>query len=191
MERPLNIGRPYEDYHTFKLVLLGDSGVGKSNIVKRLLKEGFNEGSKSTIGIEFRSLVIRYNNENIKMQIWDTAGEEKYNSISSAYYRNASVAFIIYDISNSHSYNNIEYWYNKIKDIENISIYLIANKMDLLIEDSDDLDIPFMKYFKVSAKNNYGLNELLEEVSAELHRKIKQEEIEIINLVPKKKSCCF
>jgi len=119
--------------YLFKVVLIGDSGVGKSNLLSRFTRNEFNLESKSTIGVEFATRSIRCDGKTIKAQIWDTAGQERYRAITSAYYRGAVGALLVYDISKSVSYDNVERWLNELRDHadSNIVIMLVGNKSDL------------------------------------------------------------
>ena len=117
----------------FKIVLIGDSNVGKTNILSKYLQNEFNPDSKATVGVDFGSKTININNNVIKAQIWDTAGTEKYRSITNAYYKGAKGAFVVYDISRKASFNNIDKWLFDLKNNgdENINIIIIGNKIDL------------------------------------------------------------
>jgi len=117
----------------FKVVLIGDSGVGKSNLLSRFTRNQFNLESKSTIGVEFATRSIKVDNKTIKAQIWDTAGQERYRAITSAYYRGAVGALLVYDISKAVTYENVERWLNELRDHadSNIVIMLVGNKSDL------------------------------------------------------------
>ncbi|CAJ1353595.1 unnamed protein product [Effrenium voratum] len=100
-----------DDYdYLFKVVLIGDSGVGKSNLLSRFTRDEFNLESKSTIGVEFATKSITTNGKVIKAQIWDTAGQERYRAITSAYYRGAVGALLVYDISKRVTFENLERW---------------------------------------------------------------------------------
>ena len=118
----------------FKLILIGDSCVGKSNILLKYLKNQFNENSKTTIGVEFGTKNIIINNKRIKIQIWDTAGQERYLSITSAYYKGAKGALIVYDITRKNTFDNIDKWITdlKLNGDENICIIILGNKSDLI-----------------------------------------------------------
>ena len=120
------------DFH-YKIVLLGDSGVGKSNIFGRFTKNEFNMESKTTIGVEFATKNIEVKGKTVKTQIWDTAGQERYRSMASAYYRGASGALLIYDITRASSFDNLEKWVEELKNFasEDIVCLLIGNKSDL------------------------------------------------------------
>ena len=118
----------------FKLILIEDSCVGKSNILLKYLKNQFNENSKTTIGVEFGTKNIIINNKRIKIQIWDTAGQERYRSITSAYYKGAKGALIVYDITRKNTFDNIDKWITdlKLNGDKNICIIILGNKSDLI-----------------------------------------------------------
>ena len=116
----------------YKIVLIGDSCVGKSNILARYTGEDFMTESKSTIGVEFATRTVIQNKKIIKVQIWDTAGQERYRSITRGYYRGAKGIIIVYDITNRTSFNNVEKWYDEVHQFdENVCYMLIGNKSDL------------------------------------------------------------
>lgn len=117
----------------FKVVLIGDSGVGKSNLLSRFTRNEFNLESKSTIGVEFATRSIKVDGKVVKAQIWDTAGQERYRAITSAYYRGAVGALLVYDIAKHMTYENVERWLKELKDHadSNIVIMLVGNKCDL------------------------------------------------------------
>mmetsp|Transcript_24948 Transcript_24948/g.63273 ORF Transcript_24948/g.63273 Transcript_24948/m.63273 type:complete len:212 (+) Transcript_24948:68-703(+) len=123
-----------DDYdYLFKVVLIGDSGVGKSNLLSRFTRDEFNLESKSTIGVEFATKSITTDGKVIKAQIWDTAGQERYRAITSAYYRGAVGALLVYDISKRVTFENLERWLQELRDHAdaNIVIMLVGNKGDL------------------------------------------------------------
>ncbi|KAK9239978.1 ras family-domain-containing protein [Lipomyces kononenkoae] len=119
--------------YLFKVVLIGDSGVGKSNLLSRFTRDEFNLESKSTIGVEFATRSISVDGKTIKAQIWDTAGQERYRAITSAYYRGAVGALLVYDISKNGTYENVNRWLKELRDHadSNIVIMLVGNKSDL------------------------------------------------------------
>eukprot|EP00762_Andalucia_godoyi_P002200 ANDGO_07603.mRNA.1 Ras-related protein rab-11.1 len=123
-----------EDYdYLFKIVLIGDSGVGKSNLLSRFTRNEFNLESKSTIGVEFATRSITVDSKTIKAQIWDTAGQERYRAITSAYYRGAVGALLVYDIAKHATYENVERWLKELREHadSHIVIMLVGNKCDL------------------------------------------------------------
>ncbi|CAJ0595216.1 unnamed protein product [Cylicocyclus nassatus] len=119
--------------YLFKVVLIGDSGVGKSNLLSRFTRNEFNLESKSTIGVEFATRSIQVEGKTVKAQIWDTAGQERYRAITSAYYRGAVGALLVYDIAKHVTYENVERWLKELRDHadQNIVIMLVGNKSDL------------------------------------------------------------
>ncbi|GAA5870845.1 hypothetical protein JCM16303_001605 [Sporobolomyces ruberrimus] len=127
--------------YLFKVVLIGDSGVGKSNrsslsqspFLSRFTRNEFNLESKSTIGVEFATRSISVEGKTVKAQIWDTAGQERYRAITSAYYRGAVGALLVYDIAKHATYVNVLRWLKELRDHadSNIVIMLVGNKSDL------------------------------------------------------------
>ncbi|KAL0442707.1 UNVERIFIED_CONTAM: Ras-related protein RABA1f [Sesamum latifolium] len=126
--------RADEDYdYLFKVVLIGDSGVGKSNLLSRFTKNEFSQESKSTIGVEFATRSIQVDDKVVKAQIWDTAGQERYRAITSAYYRGAVGALLVYDVTRNVTFQNVERWLKELRGHTdaNIVIMLVGNKADL------------------------------------------------------------
>ncbi len=119
--------------YIYKIVLIGDSGVGKSNILSRYLTDTFTYDSKATVGVEFGSKSMEIEGNKIKMQIWDTAGQERYKSITNAYYKGAKGALLVFDLTKKTSFENVDKWIVDLKTNgdEQISIILIGNKSDL------------------------------------------------------------
>ena len=118
----------------FKLVMIGDSGVGKSNLLNRYTKNEFSLETKATIGVEFATKSITTKDGRaVKAQIWDTAGQERYRAITSAYYRGAVGALLVYDVTNYQSFKALEHWLKEIRDHaeKNIVILMVGNKTDL------------------------------------------------------------
>ncbi|KAL0903906.1 hypothetical protein M5K25_025969 [Dendrobium thyrsiflorum] len=126
--------RAEDDYdYLFKVVLIGDSGVGKSNLLSRFTRNEFSLESKSTIGVEFATRSVNVDSKVIKAQIWDTAGQERYRAITSAYYRGAVGALLVYDVTRHATFENAERWLRELRDHTdpNIIVMLIGNKSDL------------------------------------------------------------
>eukprot|EP01101_Sappina_pedata_P005414 TRINITY_DN246_c2_g1_i1.p1 TRINITY_DN246_c2_g1~~TRINITY_DN246_c2_g1_i1.p1 ORF type:complete len:233 (-),score=105.23 TRINITY_DN246_c2_g1_i1:165-815(-) len=119
--------------YLYKVVLIGDSGVGKSNLLSRFTRNEFNLETKSTIGVEFATRSIQADGKTIKAQIWDTAGQERYRAITSAYYRGAVGALLVYDIAKNLTFKNVERWLAELREnaANNIVIMLVGNKSDL------------------------------------------------------------
>ncbi|XP_068109627.1 ras-related protein Rab-25 [Hyperolius riggenbachi] len=117
----------------FKVVLIGESGVGKTNLLSRFTRNEFNHDSRTTIGVEFSTRTMTLDGQLVKAQIWDTAGLERYRAITSAYYRGAVGALLVYDITKHGSYDSIERWLKELYDHADASIIvmLVGNKCDL------------------------------------------------------------
>ena len=175
----------------FKILVIGDSNVGKTNLVSRFCENKFNENSKTTIGVDFNLYETEIDNKKITAQFWDTAGQEKYRAMSTAFYKKAEGAIIVYDISDNRSFDNINSWLNEIKFYaeEKIKIILLGNKSDLKTLDS----VPKKKaeefakkndlfFLEVSAKENYdkkvekGFNKILQ-MLADMPVDVKKKEI--------------
>ena len=117
----------------YKLILIGDSGVGKTNILSKYVNNEFSFATQSTVGVEFGSKIIKKGEKTIKLQIWDTAGQERYKSITSAYYKGSKGALIVYDITRKATFENVDKWIDELKEkgSDNILIMLVGNKSDL------------------------------------------------------------
>ena len=117
----------------FKIVLIGDSGVGKTNILSRFINNEFSLTTQATVGVEFGSKIIKKGEKLIKLQIWDKAGQERYKSITSAYYKGSKGAFVVYDISRKSTFDNVDKWIDELKNhgSEDVFIMLVGNKSDL------------------------------------------------------------
>lgn len=119
--------------YVFKTVLIGDSAVGKSQLLSRFARNEFSMDSKSTIGVEFQTRTVEIDHKTVKAQIWDTAGQERYRAVTSAYYRGAVGAMLVYDISKRQSFDHIARWLEELRGHadKNLVIMLIGNKSDL------------------------------------------------------------
>lgn len=122
-----------KEEYKFKVVVVGDSGVGKTNLIHRFVNNTFNKDSKATVGVEFLSKTFIINKEIFKIEIWDTAGQERYKAITAAYYKGAMGAMIVYDVTNQNSFDNVNRWSSEIREkaSKNINLIMIGNKIDL------------------------------------------------------------
>ena len=159
--------------HVVKIVLIGDSSVGKTNILSRYNKNEFISDSNPTLGVAFATKLLISNNKRIRLQIWDTAGQEKYKSITNSYYINAKGALIVYDITKKSSYINLERWVNDIRELagKDVNLIIVGNKSDL----SESREVEFEEavkkakllkadYIETSAKDNININQTFEEL---------------------------
>ena len=191
-----------------KIVLLGDSGVGKSSIVLRYVTDSFKTDSDATVGASYMGKIITLNENLVKLNIWDTAGQERYHSLAKMYYRDADVAIIVYDITNSESFQGMKKWYNEVKQNSknNILVAIAGNKEDLIssevigLEEAQAYAYSINALFKkTSAKNNYGIDQLFKEIVIESCPEIKNSAMSKKSLMlekkndqkPEKKNCCL
>ena len=124
----------FEITSAFKIIFLGDSGVGKTNLMKRFSDDIFDFYSKPTIGVDFRTKVIKIKDHIIKLQIWDTAGQERYKSFTKAYFKDCKGILMVYDITNSSTLDGIETWLDLAKEhskVDKMPMVLVGNKTDL------------------------------------------------------------
>ena len=180
-----------EEYdYIFKVLLIGNSDVGKSSIILRYVDETWTDVFVPTIGVDFKVKTLEVDNKQVKMQIWDTAGQERFRTVVSSYFRGSHGLFLIYDITNRDSFKNLENWLKEIEGeaSEKVLKILIGNKCDL----EEDRDIKFeegqafanrngMQFMETSAKANTNINEAFEAL-AKLMIKFTSE-----NNIPQKK----
>ena len=167
-----------------KVVLVGDSGVGKTNIMSKYLKNQFREDSKATVGVEFGSKQFTVENHQIKAQIWDTAGQERYKAITSAYYKGAKGAFVVYDITRKNTFETVNKWVSDISAASDkkITLILIGNKNDLEDqrqvtkemgeEKAKELGLAFMETSACSGEN---LDKAFQLMINEIYKKSKED----------------
>ena len=178
----------------FKLILLGDSAVGKTNILSKYLRDEFDQNSKSTVGVEFSTRNIKIDSYIIKVQIWDTAGQERYRSITNAYYKGAKGGLLIFDLTRRATFDSIDKWIPDLKTNgdENMVIILIGNKNDLKeqrevsTEEGENKAKMFkMAYMETSALDGNNIenafNELINTVYKKNYLKYEKELIKNID----------
>ena len=163
----------------FKLIIIGDSSVGKSCLALKATKGTFESLYTPTVGFEFLTFYLKIEDSNVKLQICDTCGQEVYRSLIGSFYRNSSLAIIVYSIDNENSFNNIESWLNELKTKGNpdINVFLVGNKVDL--EDkrvvskemaNDICDTNNIKFFmETSAKTGFNVKNIFIEAAKVLY----------------------
>jgi len=171
---------PEYDY-LFKLLLIGDSGVGKSCLLLRFADDTYTESYISTIGVDFKIRTIDIGGKTIKLQIWDTAGQERFRTITSSYYRGAHGIIVVYDITDQVSFNNVKQWLQEIDRYacENVNKLLVGNKSDLVSKRAvetataksfaDELRIPFLE---TSAKNATNVEQAFLTMATEIKNRM-------------------
>ncbi|XP_071715623.1 ras-related protein RABA2a-like [Rutidosis leptorrhynchoides] len=179
--------RPDDEYdYLFKVVLIGDSGVGKSNLLSRFTRNEFCLESKSTIGVEFATRTLKVEGRTIKAQIWDTAGQERYRAITSAYYRGALGALLVYDVTKPTTFENVSRWLKELRDHAdaNIVIMLIGNKTDLkhlravAVEDAQSFaEREGLSFIETSALEAVNVEKSFQTILGEIYRIISKKSI--------------
>ena len=166
-----------KDKKSIKIVLLGDSGVGKTSIVTRYVSGTVLENVKPTVGAAFVTKDVIIQKNTVELLIWDTAGQEVYRGLAPIYYRNARIAIIVFDVTNSTSFDSVNYWIGELKSnvSENVVILVCANKIDLnekRIIDQNQIDILIKKnnvlYAETSAKENIGIDKLFQDLISKI-----------------------
>eukprot|EP01103_Thecamoeba_quadrilineata_P003553 TRINITY_DN13316_c0_g1_i1.p1 TRINITY_DN13316_c0_g1~~TRINITY_DN13316_c0_g1_i1.p1 ORF type:complete len:209 (+),score=29.80 TRINITY_DN13316_c0_g1_i1:31-657(+) len=151
--------------HLFKLLMIGDSGVGKSSLLVRFTDDTYAETYSCTLSVDFKIRTIMMDGKRIKLQIWDTSGQERFRSITSSYYRGALGVIVVYDVTNQETFDNVKAWFDEIeKNVSpTVSKLLIGNKSDLESERvvssttgkelANNLQIPFLETSAKTAAN--------------------------------------
>ena len=165
--------------YMFKIVIIGDTGVGKSNLMSQFTKSEFTKDSKATIGVEFATKQIEHDHKTIEAQVWDTAGQERYKAITSAYYRGAIGALLVYDVTNRASFQNCERWLRELRSHTDPSMVamLVGNKCDLRhkkqvdVEDAKDFaEDNNLAFIETSAKDATNVDLAFETICIEIYR---------------------
>ena len=213
MSKIANIDEDEEDNQdilSYKIILLGDTAVGKTSLIVRFCDSDFNENCMSTIGVDTKTKYIKYNDKKIELEIWDTAGEEKYRSLAKNCYKGADGIILIYDISQKKTFHNIKIWYNDIKEHINISkvaIIIVGNKTDLPnVEVNKELSEKFCEQYNLqlietSCKKNINIektfNSLIEKMiklDSEYKQQLKKRRSKVDETTftdkRNKKKCC-
>ena len=170
-----------------KVVLVGDTQVGKTCLVQRLISGTFRGSSPPTVGAAFQDHVMTTEKGVVSMQIWDTAGQEKYRSLAPMYYRNAQAAILVFDLTNTQSYEALEQWATELeeKSSTEIKLFIVGNKCDLTEqravskEEAEEFTYRHggMAYIETSAKNGTGVLQLFTKVAESCETIGKSEEV--------------
>ena len=176
--------------YLLKFVIIGDSGVGKSNILLRYIYNSFSEEFKTTVGVEFGAKNIEIDRKIYRIQIWDTAGQENFRSIARAYYKNSVCACVVYDISNHASFEDIQVWIDDCtkQTAKSVLLFLVGNKSDL----KDNREVSYeegaayakshkMLFLEASAKTGENINDIFEMSVKKIAKNIKDNVYDLDN----------
>ena len=165
---------------TFKILTIGESGVGKTCIAQRFVKDKFNKNHLATIGVDYFDKKLHINNKDVRLKIWDTAGQERFKTLTAQYYKGADGILLVYDVTDEESYEKIRDWMTQITlntQKDDIGLVLLGNKCDLqprkvTKEMGDKLGEELkIKYFETSALSGQGINESFEELTRMIMKK--------------------
>mmetsp|Transcript_165686 Transcript_165686/g.526811 ORF Transcript_165686/g.526811 Transcript_165686/m.526811 type:complete len:204 (-) Transcript_165686:121-732(-) len=159
--------------HLFKLLIIGDSGVGKSSILLAFCDDEFNDKQASTIGVDFKTKFMQVRGKKLKLALWDTAGQERFRTLTSSYYRGAQGIILCYDCSQKGTFEHVKFWLDEVRKystVQDAIVMLVANKVDLpdqQVSRQDGEEFAFansMMFIETSAKTRQGIKQAFEEV---------------------------
>lgn len=191
----------------FKFLAIGDSDVGKTSLVKRLCSNEFSDAESSTIGVEFLTHKVKINNQKIHLQIWDTAGQEKYKSLGKMYYRDAVAVLLVFSIVDSASFEHLEDWYTEARKLchPNAKMLLVCNKIDLIenrvvsiMHIEQFCKARQLEYIETSAKENSNVEESFQLLARKVLQAVATNEIQLDDAFPQEhiieptpeRACC-
>ena len=172
-----------KDDFKLKIVVVGDSGVGKTNLIRRFIQDDFQSNSKATVGVEFFSKSFKINDNVFKIEIWDTAGQERYKSITAAYYKGAKGGLVVYDVTSKTSFDNVDNWVSEIKEkaSTDMKTMMIGNKIDLkdertvsteeALDKAKLLELPLME---ASALDSTNVKQAFYDLLKEMYKEVKK-----------------
>lgn len=188
-----------QDYDKlYKILIVGESGVGKSSILLRFCDEPFIQSYISTIGVDFKIRTLNINDKIYKLQIWDTAGQEKFRTITSSYYRGAHGVLLVYDVTDKNTFNALSLWCEEInRYINGTAIIIIGNKIDMSkkrVVDYNEArtfaEVNNYSFFETSAKDDSNIDNVFLELVKKMNSKPEIDKDPRPNTV-EKKSCCY
>ncbi|CAD8076788.1 unnamed protein product [Paramecium sonneborni] len=181
------MNKPYN--YLFKFIIVGDTSVGKSCLLLQYVDKKFRNQHEPTIGVEFGAKQVIFKSKIIKIQIWDTAGQESFRSITRSYYRGSIGAILVYDVTRRETFENASLWVNEIKKYgnHNIVIILVGNKTDLSdmkVSEDDAKEMAKnngLEYIEVCAKQNFKVDEAFQIITENIYKKIELNQLDLSN----------
>ena len=189
----------------YKIMVLGESKVGKTSLIKRYTKDQFGGVYLTTVGMDFQDKIIEIEDKKVRLQVWDTAGQERFRNVTKSYFQSSHGLLVVYDITDKESFDKIKFWIENIKNNapENAKLILVGNKCDLAnerkvtIEDGENKARNYnIKFFESSAKDGTNVNELFFYLANEIYQDEKTKEKDNKNSLKlkakkkEKKGCC-
>lgn len=166
------MGQPRDYDHLFKLLIIGDSSVGKSSLLLRFADNSFTGTYITTIGVDFKIRTMEVDGKRVKLQIWDTAGQERFRTITATYYRGTHGVIVVYDVTNGMSFGHVQTWLDEINsNCDNVSKILVGNKIDMegrVVLESDArrfAELKNLPYFETSAKDNINVEQAFNQIT--------------------------
>ncbi|CBY33817.1 unnamed protein product [Oikopleura dioica] len=166
--------QPVQSLKKYKLVFLGEQGVGKTSLITRFMYDSFDQHYQATIGIDFLSKTLQIDDNTVRLQLWDTAGQERFRSLIPSYIRDSNVGIIVYNVTEEKSFSKIDTWIKDVKDQrgEDVIIFLVGNKTDLEAKRKVDISVAEKKaaehnvhFIETSAKSGYNVNALFQRIA--------------------------
>ena len=176
-----------------RIVIIGDTSVGKTSILNQLIDQTFQEYEQTTVGANYQLYVEEIDGKKVEIQIWDTAGQEKFKSLGPIYYRNARGAAVVFDVTNRNTFDHLSEWINAFTEVAgtDTSIFIVANQIDKIDKrqvDSDEIkswaDSNAYRVFETSAKTGEGVAELFHEIAVEILKNFVSNAKQIQNAEP-------
>lgn len=175
--------------YLFKFIVTGDSSVGKTAILRRFSDKQFNTEQEATVGVDFKTRIVKVDGKNVLLMIWDTAGQEAYRTFTRSYYRGSAVAILVYDITKRDSFENIPKWLQEVKnscDNPNLGLVLVGNKSDLKEErqvsekEAEEFaNENHLVFFETSAKANTNVEDVFIKAAEHFYEKFKSGLVDI------------
>lgn len=173
----------YRDFdYIYKVILIGDSGVGKTNMTTRFVDDKFIDQTRTTIGVDFKTKNFIIGIDKIKVQIWDTGGQERYRCITRSFYKDTSGVIIVFDLTRLETFNNVKNWMKDIErnidDVSNVELLIVGNKADLVdkrqVSDQDINELRrthTFRYIETSAKDDLNIDAAFEDLVSRAHER--------------------